>query len=67
MAQRDVKAHVIGRRYDCDHCGEEMVRHGNTVLTSFPEQHPHICPNGHTANLTRSYPSYDVLITQEDA
>ncbi|GAA1138566.1 hypothetical protein [Nocardioides aquiterrae] len=68
MAEREVAAYVIGKRYDCDECGAEMVRDGvdPTVLTTWPPKYPHRCANGHVANLTRSYPGHNVLITNED-
>lgn len=65
MAERAVRAEVVGLRYDCEECGLEVARDGDSVLTSMPLQYPHACPNGHTVNLTRVYPTYDFHITQE--
>ena len=67
MAEREVAAYVIGKRYDCDECGAEQVRdmENSAVHTSWPPRYPHRCANGHVAHLTRSYPGHDVLITQE--
>jgi len=68
MSERDVKAELIGRRYDCDECGQEMTRDPSVgMLTVNPPRYVHVCANGHRANLTRSYPGYDVFITQEPA
>lgn len=63
MPEREVEAHLIGRRYDCGECGEEMVRKDNYALASAPMRYAHICPNGHIENLPRIYPAYDVVIT----
>lgn len=67
MAEREVAAYVIGKRYECDECGAEMVRdeENSSVLTTWPPKYPHKCANGHVAHLLRSYPGYDVLITNE--
>lgn len=54
------------RRDDC--VGPRwMVRGGSDplVLTTWPPKYPHRCANGHVANLTRTYPGHDVLITNE--
>jgi hypothetical protein len=68
MAERDVKATVIGRRYDCDTCGQEMIRVPNApMLVSSPPQYVHRCENGHVKNLSRAYPGYDIFIGQEAA
>ena len=65
VAEREVAAYVIGKRYDCDECGAEMYRDGDYALASWPPKFPHRCGNGHVANLTRTYPGHDVLITNE--
>ena len=67
MPEREVAAHVIGKRYNCDECGAEMFRDSasGALLTS-PPRYPHRCSNGHVANLTRTYPGYDILITQDE-
>lgn len=65
MGEHEVRAEVIGKRYDCDECGEEMFRDGDFVQATWPPKYPHKCANGHVAHLLRSYPGHDVLITQE--
>lgn len=65
MTERQVAAHLIGVRYDCDDCGAEMEQHGDIALLSSPHGYPHRCPNGHTTNLARNYPGYDIVITHD--
>lgn len=65
MAEREVAADLIGARYDCDECGEEMTCDHNTVLLTHPPKYQHRCPNGHEKTLLRIYPHYRVLISQE--
>ena len=67
MSEREVAAYLIGRRYDCDDCGEEMTRSSHVVAMTMPPKYPHACPNGHVASLDRQYPTYDVLIGQDPA
>lgn len=71
MGEIDVPAHVRGRRYLCEHpldpdamitCGLEMERVKGVRLPTSPPQYPHRCANGHTKNLSNSYPHYVVII-----
>lgn len=64
MPGRDVEAHLIGKRYDCDECGQEMERADDVALMTAPPRYRHRCPNGHEALLVRSYPAFDFLITE---
>ena len=69
MAEQAHDAIVVRLTYACDECGEEMRAHWGIVLTSNPPVYPHRCTNGHTANLLRSYPTYDFRpahVTTED-
>jgi hypothetical protein len=66
MAEYDVRASVVGRRYACDECGAEMVRDPNAeTLWVSPPRWVHVCGNGHRANLLRTYPGFDTIITTE--
>lgn len=66
VAEREVQAHLVGKRYDCDECGSEVARTDDaSMLTTWPPKYRHQCPNGHVADLQRPYPGYDILITQE--
>ena len=62
MGEITVPAEVVGRRYLCDECGEEMHRYGDSVLMSNPPKYPHTCRHSHVAHLSRSYPGWDMLI-----
>lgn len=64
VAERRVQARLIGVRYDCDECGEEVEFTG-TCLPVAPPTYQHRCQNGHTKNLPRTYPGHGVLITDE--
>ena len=68
MAEYDVRARVIGRRYACDECGAEMVRDPSIgMLPVSPPLWVHVCDNGHRANLLRTYPGFDTIVTTEPA
>ena len=60
MAERMVMAELVGLRYDCNECGEEMTANGETLSDG---QRVHKCANGHTVALPKVYPGYDILLT----
>lgn len=47
----------------CDKCGKGKMRpHGNSVLSTYPPQYPHICKNcGHMESYSVTYPYHRLV------